>query len=226
MHGNPHAQGRRGPWVENSELEVALEAIHEQPDCGRLEESFGGFFAQVGSLPALLARLRSAGLVTMDGAHVRLTTAGRVLRNLEPLHPPRVPAPKSDYGRWVLWAGPRQPVGDPPAVPINSLGLHIQWLEQCLARVPLDKRVQDVLVSYHRFLVDTLGPAGEREVLAFNAPGPLAEAVETLLELEDLDLEFLQRNSPLTNEGLRVLHSALGSPLAPSQALFHLVWGW
>ncbi|MFP2933117.1 hypothetical protein ACLESO_49810 [Pyxidicoccus sp. 3LG] len=80
-------------------------------------------------------------------------------------------------------------------------------------------------MSYRRFLIDTLVPAGEHEVLAFNSPGPLAEAVETLLELEDLDLEFLHPNNPLSNEGLWVLEAALYSPLAPSQALFHLVWG-
>jgi hypothetical protein len=44
-------------------------------------------------------------------------------------------------------------------------------------------------------------------------------------ELMDLDLEFLHPNNPLTNEGLWTLGAALHSPLAPSQALFHLVWG-
>ncbi|WP_163995687.1 hypothetical protein [Pyxidicoccus caerfyrddinensis] len=223
--GCPHAEGRRGPWVENSELELALEAVHEQHDCGRLQESHGEYFAEVGSLPALLARLRSAGLVTMDGPLVRLTTAGRVLRNLEPLRAPRLSSAQLDFGRWILWAGARRRTGEHDEVFIDTLRSHIPWLEQCLAHVPLDKSVQDTLVSYRRFLIDTLIPADEHEVRAFDSPGALAEAVETLLELEDLDLEFLHEANPLANEALLGLEAALDSTLAPSQALFHLVWG-
>ncbi|MFY1825068.1 hypothetical protein ACN47A_04085 [Myxococcus fulvus] len=223
--GTPDAEGRRGPWVEDAELEFALEAVQEQPDGGQLEESYGADFATVGSLPALLARLRSAGLVTMDGPRVRLTTAGRVLRNLEPLRAPRTPSAPSDLGRWVLWAETRPSVGAPHSVPIKSLRGHIQWLDACLARAPLEKRVQDTLVSYRRFLIDTLVPAGEHEVRAFDASGPLAEAVETLLDLEDLDREFFPENNPLAHDGLGALEAALGSPLDPSPAFFHLVWG-
>ncbi|AKF86586.1 hypothetical protein MFUL124B02_29685 [Myxococcus fulvus 124B02] len=225
MLGTPDAEGRRGPWVEDAELELALEAVQEQPDYGQLEESYGADFAAVGSLPALLARLRSAGLVTMDGPRVRLTTAGRVLRNLEPLRAPRTPPAPTDLGRWVLWAETRQSVGEARSVPIKSLRGHLQWIDACVARAPLQKNIQDTLVSYRRFLLDTLVPAGEHEVLAFDSPGALAEAVETLLDLEDLDREFFPEDNPLAHDGLGALEAALGSPLDPSPALFHLVWG-
>ncbi|GEN08237.1 hypothetical protein SAMN05443572_106337 [Myxococcus fulvus] len=223
--GTPDAEGRRGPWVEDAELELALEAVQEQPDCGRLEESYGADFAAVGSLPALLARLRSAGLVTMDGPRIRLTTAGRVLRNLEPLRAPRAPPAPSDLGRWVLWAEARQSEGEASSVPIKSLRGHIHWLDACLASAPLQKNIQDTLVSYRRFLLDTLVPAGEHQVHAFDAPGALAEAVETLLDLEDLDREFFPEDNPLAHDGLGALEAALGSPLDSSPARFHLVWG-
>ncbi|MCP3166408.1 hypothetical protein LZ199_26230 [Myxococcus sp. QH3KD-4-1] len=74
-------------------------------------------------------------------------------------------------------------------------------------------------------LVETLVPTGEHEVLAFDSPAPLAEAVETLLELEDLGLEFFPLDDPLSHDGLGALDAALGSPLDSSPALFHLVWG-
>ncbi|NVJ20006.1 hypothetical protein HUW62_01975 [Myxococcus sp. AM011] len=225
VRGTSHAEGRRGPWVENAEQELALEAVQAQPDCGQLEESYGAYFAEVGSLPALLARLRSAGLVAMDGPRVRLTTAGRVLSNLEPLRVPRVPPAPPDLGRWVLWAEARQSASEQHSVPIRSLSGHLQWLDACLSLAPLDTRVQDTLVSYRRFLIDTLVPAGEHEVLAFDSPGPLAEAVETMLELEDLDLEVLHLDNPLSHDGLGALEAALGSPRDSSPALFHLVWG-
>ncbi|MCP3057404.1 hypothetical protein LXT21_01285 [Myxococcus sp. K38C18041901] len=223
--GTTDAEGRRGPWVEDAELEFALEAVQEQPDCGQLEASYGADFVTVGSLPALLARLRSAGLVTMDGPCVRLTTAGRVLRNLEPLRAPRMPSVPSDLGRWVLWAEARPSVGEAHSVPIKSLRGHIQWLDACLAHAPLQKDIQDTLAGYRRFLVDTLVPAGEHEVLAFDSPAALAEAVETLLDLEDLDREFFPEDNPVAHDGLGALASALGSPLDSSPALFHLVWG-
>ncbi|TQF16787.1 hypothetical protein FJV41_06425 [Myxococcus llanfairpwllgwyngyllgogerychwyrndrobwllllantysiliogogogochensis] len=225
VRGCPHAEGRRGPWVEDAEVELALDAVHEQPDCGRLQESYDGFFTEAGSLAALLARLRSAGLVTMDGPLVRLTTAGRVQRNLEPLRSPRLPAAQLDFGRWFLWAEARRRTGEHDQVLIGSLRSHLPWLEQCLSRVPLDKRVQDTLVSYRRFLIDTLVPADEHEVRAFDSPDALAEAVETLLELEDLDLGFIHQEDPFAEEALLPLEAALDSTRAPRQALFHLVWG-
>ena len=83
-------------------------------------------------------------------------------------------------------------------MPVNSLGRHVQFLEQCLARVPLNKNTQDVLVRYRRFL-DTLVVAGEGAALTFDAPGPLAEAVEILVELGDLDLDLLGRDRLLAN---------------------------
>ncbi|MCY1002335.1 hypothetical protein OWM54_34795 [Myxococcus sp. MISCRS1] len=67
--------------------------------------------------------------------------------------------------------------------------------------------------------------AGEHEDLAFDASGALAEAVETLLDLEDLGREFFPEGNPFAHDGLGALEAALGSPLDSSPAHFHLVWG-
>ena len=95
--------------------------------------------------------------------------------------------------------------------------------EGCLALAPLNKDVQDVLVAWRHFLHE-LECADDRARLEFAAPAPLAQAVETLLELWDL----LGRELPwsgMEHSDLKNLREVLGSPLTPNRVRFNLVWG-
>lgn len=212
---------QRGPSVTPEELELVLDAVQEQPDCGRLQEAYGALFTDGDSLPMLLARLRSAGLITLDGSTARLTSAGRAVRHREHHVPVRVrAAPRLDYRKWVLWADARQPE-DTEMVAL--LSHHVRLLDTCLAVTPLERPVQDVLLRY-RYFLDELLAADDSERLEFNAPGTLAHAVETLLELwELLDADRLWDGS--AHQGLRNLAVMLGPPAAPRKPRFYLVWG-
>ncbi len=212
----------RGPSVQREEVDLALDAVDETPDLGQLESRYGALFTDGDSLPALLLRLRSAGLVALDGPIARLTAAGRVLRNKEAHHPPRVRALEVDSLKWVLWAdtGRRR---EREVYILGILAWHAQLIDRCLALVPLSKEVQDTLVAWRHFLGEVL-IADDDERLQFGALGPLAQAVETLLELWDL----LERDvfwEGVEPSMLRNLEEAIGLTQAPRKLRFYVVWG-
>ncbi|MCY1020313.1 hypothetical protein [Pyxidicoccus sp. MSG2] len=210
----------RGPYVTREEVDLALDAVDATPDRGQLQALYGGLFTDGDSLPALLLRLRAAGLVTLDGPIARLTRAGRVLRDKEPHRPPRVRAREVDSSKWVLWAE-TTPVRQ--SYMVGLLRHHARHLEQCLALTPLNADVQEVLVAWRHFLTE-LQAADDSERLRFNDEASLARAVETLLELWDL----LGRELRWEDRGLgelRDLEAALGPSSAARAVLFRLVWG-
>jgi hypothetical protein len=210
----------RGPFVTRAEVDLALDAVAETPDLGQLQALYGGLFTDGNSLPALLPRLRAAGLVTLDGPIARLTAAGRVLRGKEPHRPPRVAAVEVGSLKWVLWA---ETVPDREPSRVGILSHHARHLEQCLALTPLNEDVQKVLVSWRHFMTRLL-VADDLERMGLNDEAPLAGAVETLLELWDLLGPDLGCDDAGLDE-LRNLAEALGPSSAPRPLLFHVEWG-
>jgi hypothetical protein len=210
----------RGPFVTREEVDLALDAVDKTPDLGQLQALYGGLFTGGDSLPALLPRLRAAGLVTLDGPIARLTTAGRVLRGKEPHRPPRVAAVEVESLKWVLWA---ETVPDKEPSRVGILSHHARHLEQCLALSPLNEDVQKVLVSWRHFMTRLL-VANNSERMGLNDEAPLTHAVETLLELWDLLGPELRWEDTGLDE-LRNLAEVLGPSSAPRPLLFHVAWG-
>ncbi|WP_164008631.1 hypothetical protein [Pyxidicoccus trucidator] len=209
-----------GPFVLRTEVDLALDAVDETPDLGQLQALYGELFTDGDSLPALLLRLRAAGLVTLDGPIARLTTAGRVLRNKEPHRPRRARAVEVDSPKWILWA---ETIPERTPYLVGILSHQTRLIDQCLALAPLNADVQETLVAWRHFLTRLL-VSDDAERLGLNDEAPLAGAVETLLELWDLlGRDLLTEDTDPSQ--LRNLDEALGPSSAPRALLFHLVWG-
>jgi hypothetical protein len=141
----------RGPRVLREELDLALDAVDETPDTGRLQAQYGALFTDGDSLPALLPRLRSAGLITLEGPMARLTRAGRILRNKEAHLPPRARVPPLDSAKWVLWAEYSAAAWEEVEM-LGPLGQHAWITDRWLSLAPLSKEAQDTLVAWRHFL--------------------------------------------------------------------------
>ncbi len=212
----------RGPMVLRDELDLALDAVDETPGTGQLQAQYGALFTDGDSLPALLSRLRSAGLVHMEGPVARLTKAGRILRNKEAHQPPRARVPPMDSSKWVLWAEYSAAAWED----VEMLGLlseHVWVADRCLALAPLSREAQDTLVAWRHFQHE-LVTAEEGERLQFSSPAALAQVVETLLELWDLMGRDLFWDGAVYSE-LQRLEEVFGTPHAPRKPRLYLVWG-